>query len=549
MSSGAESDASAGSGAGSGAASGTSTGATGTGTGATGTSTGATGTSAGTSTGATGASTGATGTSTGATSGVTVSGSTSGSIPGPDAGSSSIRPSPGCNGSTWTGPLGQWVAQPSTCAQGVGNQGTDGCQAIPPGSTVPAMATQGSPEHRGWEVYVPKNYNPSKPYRVIYSGGGCGGGNWFQAGTSAYNYNTVDAGDAIMVGLGYDTYSHTPGCYDAADPQSNDLQFFPWLQSQIESQLCVDMNHEFFSGFASGASLGQQLDCAFPDKLRGFVVDRGCEPGDQPGVAGALPACVSKPTAALFVHDTNDAAEPLGCILPACARVLQQNGCTTTSCDPASNPPTTSYTLPPGVRGGGARCVQFAGCPADYPVVFCTSNPGHADDTTWGVVTLFWDFMNRLSPPAPSCAAGVGFENGVCAPCSGAAQCGDRCGVDLRTDLDNCGACAHACPPRAACQAGSCVCSAGQTVCSTGCTDVQTDLGNCGACGTTCAIGGTCVGGVCGCPAGQTACPLAGAASFALCVDEQVNPVACGSCGQVCPTSAPVCRAGACVVN
>src|SRR5208283_2687969 len=76
-------------------------------------------------------------------------------------------PSAGC-GRPWTGLTGQWVSQPTGCAEGANNQGTAGCQTIPPGTTVPAMASSGTAERRGWWVLVPSNYDPSKPYTVIY---------------------------------------------------------------------------------------------------------------------------------------------------------------------------------------------------------------------------------------------------------------------------------------------------------------------------------------------------------------------------------------------
>jgi hypothetical protein len=471
-----------------------------------------------------------------------------------DAGVSAVNPSQGCSASAWTGPTGQWVSQPTGCGPGTGIQGTSACQAIPPGGTVPAIATQGSPEYRGWQVYVPANYNPSKPYRVIYGGGDCG--STLSGGTDALPYRALDNGDAILVGLDHDTYPN-PGCYDSLDPQSNDFSFFPWLQNQIESQFCVDRNQEFYSGYAGGASLGQQLDCAFPDKLRGVVSVTGCEPG-APGFPGSQPTCVEKPTAAFFVKSINDTDYPYACILPACERVLKQNGCTATTCDPQDRTLTTPYVLPAGTATSrtlaGATCVSFNGCPSSYPVVFCLTvnravhgalqyDDSPVDD---GVPVALWDFMNRLSPPAPSCPAGLGFENGTCAPCpGGGTQCGDRCGVDLQTDLDNCGVCGHACPSGASCQGGTCVCAGGQTPCSTGCTDLPTDPGNCGACGNTCPLFGTCESGACACPVGQTVCTAAGT-SFSLCADLQTDSAECGACNNACPASAPVCRAGVC---
>jgi hypothetical protein len=103
--------------------------------------------------------------------------------------------------------------------------------------------------------------------------------------------------------------------------------------------------------------------------------------------------------AAFFVHDFNDRETPYSCILPACSRMLQQNGCASTSCDPLDTTTSTAYLPPAGVTlPPSAICRQFNGCPSDYPVVFCTTySEGHLDGQSWGVPALFWDWMaNRL---------------------------------------------------------------------------------------------------------------------------------------------------------
>jgi hypothetical protein len=498
-------------------------------------------TGAGTAGAASGRGSGAT--SAGASgSGTTVGTSGAGGSSGATVSSTaSVKPSPGCVRAPWTGATGQWVSQPGSCAQGTANQGTAACQAIPPGSAVPATATQGSPENRGWWVYVPEDYDPNKPYKVIYSGAGCGDNNLFNSGEDGFPYNNVDDGDAILVGLDYDTYSEVPGCYDNRDPQSNDFTFFPWLQSQIESEFCVDTNGEFFSGYSSGAWLGQQLDCAFPDKLRGVVSVTGCEPGAAGYPGAQYSPCVDEPTAAFFVKDFGDQDDTYACILPACARVLEQNGCSVTTCNPLDPTLTTPYAVPAGVTPpAGTVCVQFNGCPVGYPVVFCVTYNQLGSEENWGVVPLFWDFMTGLSPPA-SCPVGQGYQNGLCAPCpSDETLCGDFCGVDLQTDRDHCGVCGNACVTGATCKDAQCVCPSGDTMCPLGCADLQTDPGNCGSCATNCDYGATCQNGACLCPVtAQSPCN-------AVCVDEQTDAYNCGGCGNVCPGVMPVCMGGVC---
>jgi hypothetical protein len=358
----------------------------------------------GTTSGAT--SGGASGAGTGTTSGAsgTASGGSSGSS-GPPA----VTMSAGC-GKPLTVATGAWVSQPAGCSQGNNNQGSAGCQVIPVGGTVPATATEGSPENRGWWVYVPKGYDPTKPYKVIYNGAGCDDPNWFHAGADGFPYYNSDNAQAILVGLDYDTFSSSPGCYDNRSKLSNDFTFFPWLMNEIESNYCVDTNHEYYSGYSSGGWVAQQLNCAFPDKLRAELAVTGCEPGgaaDPYNTKGqdSQPTCVSKPTAMLYMKDIDDTDNSYACMIPGCARVLAQNGCTNTKCDPTDTTITTPYPASsvPGVDLSvvSGTCVKFNGCPAEYPVVWCTTNYApnhHDDDQRAGVVPLFWDFItNKLN--------------------------------------------------------------------------------------------------------------------------------------------------------
>jgi hypothetical protein len=99
---------------------------------------------------------------------------------------------------------------------------------------------------------------------------------------------------------------------------------------------------------------------------------------------------------------------------------------------------------------------------------------------------------------------------GVCDPgfddCDGTV--GNGCETNLRSDVNHCGACDHACTganATMACQAGTCMivaCDFGFANCdgnaANGCeTNIRTDDRNCGGCGLVCGQGQTCVAGVC----------------------------------------------------
>jgi hypothetical protein len=254
---------------------------------------------------------------------------------------------------------------------------------------------------RGFDVWVPQTYDKNTPARVIYEAAAASDTAEL-GGTSGYAYNTVDSASGqptILVGLDYSLYTGAQAAvpsYDDLNPLSNDFAFFPFLHTFIENNFCVDLGRELFSGYRGGATLANQMTCAFPDVLRGVVEASGLEPPQQP-------TCVrGHPTAGLFLHDLDDVVDPLATILPACSRLLAQNGCSTTSCNPSDTSTSAAFATGPIPNAAdppsSLRCVQFDGCPAGAPVVLCISEvPARSDPYAprW-VTQLFWNFLSEL---------------------------------------------------------------------------------------------------------------------------------------------------------
>ena len=148
------------------------------------------------------------------------------------------------------------------------------------------------------------------------------------------------------------------------------------------------------------------------------------------------------------------------------------------------------------------------------------------------------DVAVDLGPPDVTCSAPL-------------TNCGGAC-VDVRTSVQNCGACGLACPATAMCFNGFCepVCSSGQTLCTGVCRALATDTSNCGACGRACTAANgvaACVAGVCGiasCAANFDNCDAV--ASNGCETDLRTTAAHCGRCGAACGAE-QACRAGACV--
>jgi hypothetical protein len=278
-----------------------------------------------------------------------------------------------------------------------------------PGAIGPLITVMGpaDTEQRGYWVLVPNNYDSTRAYPVIYQGAGCDDPDLYDSGNSVYLFQNYDSVGAIQVGLDYDTYSTVSQCYDSREATSNDFAFMPMLMAQIEKDFCIDVNHEYFVGYSTGAWMAQQFNCAFPDKFRGTFETTGCEPGDpasQPNKTDGQPTCVNRPSATMYIHDKGDTDNTYQCILSGCTRMLKQNGCTATSCQElATNAlpaDTTPYTPPTtAVVPTGTTCVSFNGCPSDYPVVFCTTNlpmsaNRHSSQDAFAI-PLYWDLMQK----------------------------------------------------------------------------------------------------------------------------------------------------------
>lgn len=156
-------------------------------------------------------------------------------------------------------------------------------------------------------------------------------------------------------------------------------------------------------------------------------------------------------------------------------------------------------------------------------------------------------------PLEPGCtSARVAFGD-----CQGGTLCPMALGgygcVDLRSSLENCGACGQTCDARHAapiCSEGQCTsgpCNPGYLDCdndrANGCeARASADQNNCGGCGIVCGgLTPLCDRGTCSarCPSGWGACRGG-------CYDLSRDGENCGACGRACPISR-TCQLGECL--
>ncbi len=224
---------------------------------------------------------------------------------------------------------------------------------------------------RNYYVWLPTNYDSTRPYTTVFLGPGCGGN-----GESVLPMQNASTTNAILVGL-----SPVGQCFMTSAADSPEIAFFDAALSKVESSFCVDKSRVYIAGFSSGSWLSNLIGCA----RAGIVRAQGNATGGLPPV----PTCTG-PIAAMLAHDEGDPANNISGGEAARDRILKQNGCSLTETMPYD-------------AGRPSMCVQYQGCPAAYPVVWCpTTGQGHSDQVVTGLsVPGFWNFWEALPHVAP----------------------------------------------------------------------------------------------------------------------------------------------------
>ena len=243
----------------------------------------------------------------------------------------------------------------------------------------PAQAP-GSWTNRIYFLDLPADYDPNKAYPVIFGGGGCGGEIGTNGNDGGFRVLPLSTPEAIQIGRSYVWPQGAGACF--ADGYSNtpDLPYFDSILAEVESTYCVDRGNLFAAGYSSGAWESYLLGFARGGTvLRGISTAAGGLRMDRPPPSG-------KPFAAILLTGASDTENPItGPTGSGLARdlVLQTDGCVGTA--------TTPWTVYP-----DGNCQQYTGCPAAYPVIWCTGGgTGHTNGGA-GYPAAIWTFWSGL---------------------------------------------------------------------------------------------------------------------------------------------------------
>jgi poly(3-hydroxybutyrate) depolymerase len=233
--------------------------------------------------------------------------------------------------------------------------------------------------HRKYCTTMPKNYDPTKPYPVVFYGPGCGAtaceGNSFSGRADIFLVQGIAGADAK--GANIVPPNGSPGCFQAGKESNDDSPegpYFDQVMNQVEAKYCTDRGRIFAAGTSSGAWLSNYLACARGNRIRGTASDSGGLQFNHGTCTGGA-AVMEMPGDSTEVKDQE--GHEIGAGL-ARDTFIMLNGCSMT-------PTTMTY--------GTDSCQVYGNCTS--PVVWCNvggahqSGNGHLSPTGWA----FWSTL------------------------------------------------------------------------------------------------------------------------------------------------------------
>lgn len=257
-----------------------------------------------------------------------------------------------------------------------GGSKSEGCGKPPPKSDRYSIDVDGT--MREYILDVPNDYDPNRPYRLVFGWHPLGGSAQQVASGGYYGLKNQAAGAAIFVAAeGLPFQANNLGW---ANTNGRDLAFLEAMLDRFRSELCIDEERIFSTGFSFGGMMSFAVGCATNTVMRaiapmaGNIEVSGCQNGE-------------KPVAVMGFHGTEDMVVAIDGGRAGRDKFIQRNGCTQ-----QTMPVTPSWC--DGINNQPCSCVSYQGCMDGYPVIWCEFNAGHTPAPNSGAT--IWKFFEQF---------------------------------------------------------------------------------------------------------------------------------------------------------
>jgi poly(3-hydroxybutyrate) depolymerase len=243
------------------------------------------------------------------------------------------------------------------------------------------IAERYKPEYvlRRYYTSLPKDYDPSKAYPMIFYGQGCGQttaeSGPLSGGHFASDAMYIQLLPAVVTAQTVEPPGGAPGCFQAGRQglaDSPDGPYFDRVLAEIEAAYCVDKGKVYVAGWSSGAWLSNYLACARGNVIFGTAAGSG-------GLHHDHGPCTGGARVMLLPGDAGNTMEGGFDIGAAPARDLfvETNGCSKT---------------PQDVKLGSQTCQVYGGCA--NPVAWCPAGGGHGGPLDY-IADSAWQFWTQ----------------------------------------------------------------------------------------------------------------------------------------------------------
>jgi poly(3-hydroxybutyrate) depolymerase len=237
------------------------------------------------------------------------------------------------------------------------------------GQTSPVNSISVGGKNREFLVRWPSNYDNTKPYRLHFGLHGYGG-NLSENGKDNFGLWSLSKDSTIFV-----TLAAVGGAWDF----TGDVAYADEVLKQVESELCIDTSKVMLEGFSQGGAMSWVLTCSHAGLYRAVVGHSAGSPNFT-APTNCTPVAYLGSLGLTDIEGNSQATQT--------DRFAKANGC-------------TMETLPTAPKGGHI-CTPYKGCPAAFPVTWCSYDGGHGftptdsgKSSTWVPQTV-WDFLSPL---------------------------------------------------------------------------------------------------------------------------------------------------------
>ena len=232
---------------------------------------------------------------------------------------------------------------------------------------------------REYILAVPNDYDQNHPYKLIFGWHPWGGSAQQTANSGYFGLSSVSDGQAILVAP--EGQDFQDGGLGWGNENGEDVAFLHAMVDRFGSELCIDQNRMFSTGFSFGAMFSFTLACTENSMMRAIAPMAGnattsgrCEDG-------------TRSVATMAFIGTDDGL--LNGHRQAVQIFVERNGCSaqTMPAQPSWCDGLNSNYQP-------CTCVEYQGCNAGYPVIECEYTAGHIFAPSAGAT--LWNFFSQF---------------------------------------------------------------------------------------------------------------------------------------------------------